>query len=150
MAPLSLPSLCPTMRALLAALLLATPVLAQSTPEEPPPAPPPVQAQAIDPSLVGTWELDETVDLGFLGRMDVEVQAMRCVFRADGTADVAMTVEQDQDTTATAKTFGFSTEDGTIVTDTDDQPVRYQILEDGRLEIRDPMGLVVRLAPVTE
>ena len=137
------------MRAVLVALLLAAPALAQSTPDEPP-APPLAQAQAVDPGLVGTWALDETVGLGFLGRMGVEVEAMRCAFRADGTADVTMTVEQDQETMETAKTFAFSTQDGAIVTDADDQPVRYQILEDGRLELRDPMGLVVRLAPVAE
>ena len=136
------------MRALVLALAVAAlPAAAQSTPAAPEAAPPAadsVEVALFDPLLVGEWTLDEVAEGGFLARMNAEVEAMTCDFDADGTATVAMTVLQDQETTETSSAFDYETEAGQILSDTDD-PVRYRILEDGRLELSDSLGLVLRL-----
>ena len=136
------------MRALLVALALSAPALAQSTSDEPAAPPAVAEAASGDGAVVGTWALDETDALGYLGELGVEIEAMTCAFRADGTADVAMTVTQDQETSASARTFTFATVDGRIVADND--VMRYEVLEDGRLRMSDARGLVLVFERVGE
>ena len=122
------------MRALVFALaLVAAPALAQSTPD----------AAAVDPALVGTWTLEDVEDAGSLGAMGAEIEAMTCRFEADGRGHVEMTLVQDQDVIQRSREFTFDTEGGQIVTDDDDQPAAYRILDDGRMELRHPMGLTL-------
>lgn len=133
------------MRTLLASallLVLASPVAAQSTPEA---VPADTLAEApVDPRVVGEWTLNEVAEAGTLGRMGAEVRAMRCAFAADGTATVSMTLLQDEDRIERSTSFAFETEDGQIVPEAE-RPVGYRVLADGRLELADPTGLVVRL-----
>lgn len=133
----------------LAAAVLALPAAAQSDPEPAaPPAPADTAAVAaaddVDAGLVGEWELEEVVEAGRLGEMDVEVEGMTCAFRAEGTARVEMEMVQDLDPLSHERTFAFDTEDGQILVEGDD-PVAYRLLADGRLEMRTTDGLVVRL-----
>jgi hypothetical protein len=130
------------MRTLLLAAVLAVPAAAQSDPE--PTAPPVTEAQSVDAALVGEWTLEEVVETGRLGEMDVEVEDMTCAFRAEGTARVEMEMVQDLDPLSHERTFSFDTEDGQILVEGDD-PVGYRFLTDGRLEMTTTDGLVVRM-----
>ena len=126
--------------ALTAVAVLAGPVFAQSD-AEPAPLPEPV---ALDADLVGEWTLEEVAEAGRLGDLGVAVEAMTCAFSAEGTATVEMEMVQDLDPMSMERTFPYDTEDGRIMVE-GDEPVRYQILEDGRLEMATVDGLVVRL-----
>lgn len=135
---------------LLLALLLATPVLAQTSA----PAATPVagltqtEAVTIDSTLIGSWTLDEVTDPGVLGRFGVDVQSMTATFSEDGQAEIAMTAVQDGETLFRNRTFSFSTEDGQILEEGGD-PVVYMFLEDGALELIDGQMVIrfVRAAP---
>lgn len=130
----------------LAAALLAVPAFAQSTAETP--VMPPVAAASevpdVDPVLIGEWQLDEVVEAGQLGELDVTVEGMTCDFDADGSAEVEMEMVQDLDPIRQARAFSFDTEGGRIVVP-DDEDVTYRVLGDGRLELATEGGLVVRL-----
>ncbi len=133
----------------LAAAVLALPAAAQSDPEPAaPPAPTDTAAVAaaddVDAGLVGEWELEEVVEAGRLGEMDVEVAGRTSAFRAEGTARGEMEMVQDLAPLSHERTFAFDTEDGQILVEGDD-PVAYRLLADGRLEMRTTDGLVVRL-----
>ncbi len=125
----------------LLALILATPALAQSSVEEAPPVEVEQQA-AVDSLLVGEWELDELTAPGMLAAYGFDVQAMTCVFSAEGEAVISMAAVQDGDSISRARTFTFRTEGGEILED-GDTPVAYRILDDGSLEITDD-GMVIR------
>jgi len=137
------------MRTLIASTLLialAVPASAQSTSEvaadtlaEASAAP-----SAVDPAVVGEWTLNEVADTGFLGRMGAQIRAMHCDFSAEGEATVTMTLFQDEDRIERSRSFEYETEDGQIVS-TDDRPVGYRVLSDGRLELSDATGLVILL-----
>ena len=137
--------------ALTAVAVLAGPVFAQSD-AEPAPLPefvaPPVTdvtvPDTLDADLVGEWTLEEVAEAGRLGDLGVAVEAMTCAFSAEGTATVEMEMVQDLDPMSMERTFPYDTEDGRIMVE-GDEPVRYQILEDGRLEMATVDGLVVRL-----
>ena len=88
--------------------------------------------------------LEEVAEAGRLGDLGVAVEAMTCAFSAEGTATVEMEMVQDLDPMTMERTFPYDTEDGRIMVE-GDEPVRYQILEDGRLEMVTGDGLVVRL-----
>ncbi|MGB3543355.1 lipocalin family protein [Rubrivirga sp.] len=134
------------MRALVFALLVSAPVLAQASIEVVPDSLEAAPAvDLVDPLLVGTWTLDRVEDGGRIGEMGADVEAMTCVFDADGTGHVTMTLMQDLETIEREQTFDFETASGRIITDSDDQPVVYQIMEDGRLELRHPGGLVLHM-----
>lgn len=137
------------MRALALALLVAAPALAQSTAESEPLVAEPDIA-TVDPMLVGTWTLDDVDNAGTLDEMGADIEGMVCTFGSDGSADVAMTIVQDLDTIVRQRTFGYETTDGRIVSDEDDQPMAYRFLEDGRLEIRHPLGLTIHLSRAGE
>lgn len=132
----------------LTAAVLAVPAVAQSDPEPaPPPTTPPAtvaEAEDVDAALVGEWKLEEVVEAGRLGEMDVAVEEMTCMFRAEGTARVEMEMVQDLDPLSHERTFSFDTEEGKIMVEGDD-PVGYRFLSDGRLEMTTTDGLVVRL-----
>ncbi len=81
---------------------------------------------------------------GQLGELGVDVEAMVCSFGAEGTASVQMEMVQDLEPLSMERTFDYDTEDGRIVVDGDD-PVAYEILEDGRLQMTTSDGMVVRL-----
>lgn len=129
------------MRALALFTVLALPVAAQSSPEAATAATDTtalaVEAPAqVDSALVGAWTLDEVVEAGVLAEFGVEVQAMTCVFSADGQAEISMTAVQDGETLFRDRSFAFSTDDGTIVED-DGDAVPYRLLEDGSMELAD-------------
>ncbi|WP_420455077.1 hypothetical protein [Rubrivirga sp.] len=141
----------------LAAALLTVPALAQSDPAPlPEPTAPPVTDVAAEPAaeveskagvdsvLIGAWTLAEVAEGGRLGELGVEVENMTCAFDAAGTAHVQMEMVQDLEPLSHERTFAFETEDGQILVE-DDDPVRYQILDDGRLQITTADGLVVRM-----
>ncbi len=143
----------------LVAALLAVPALAQSD-SEPAPLPEPTDLPVtdvatepavdvaleaeVDTALVGAWTLEEVAEAGRLGELGVKVEEMTCAFDAAGTAHVEMEMVQDLEPLSHERTFTFDTEDGQILVE-DDDPVRYQILDDGRLQITTADGLVVRL-----
>ena len=139
------------LRALALVLALSTSAFAQATLEAPADT---LEAEPVvdlvDPLLVGIWTLDAVESHGEIGAMGADVEAMRCVFEADGQGHVTMTLMQDLDTIEREREFEFETEAGRIVTDSDDQPVVYQILEDGRLELRHPGGLTLHLERASE
>lgn len=132
----------------LAAVVLAAPAVAQSDPEPAEPIASPILdvtvTSEVDAALVGAWTLEEVAQEGRLGELGVEVEDMRCAFDAQGTATVAMEMVQDLDPLSMERTFEYETEDGLIVVEGDD-PVQYQILEDGRLQMTTANGLVVRM-----
>lgn len=140
------------MRALaLAAVVLATPAFAQADAETDGPAEvatSPVLdvlvTSEVDAALIGAWTLEEVAEEGHLGEMGVEVEAMHCAFGPEGTATVEMAMVQDLDPLRMERTFTYDTEEGQIVVEGDD-PVEYEILADGRLEMTTAQGLVVRL-----
>ena len=135
----------------LAAVVLAVPAVAQSDVAPAPPTEPvasPVLDVAVtsevDAALVGAWTLEEVAEVGRLGDLGVEVEDMTCAFSAEGTATVEMEMVQDLDPLTRERTFEYDTEGGLIVVEGDD-PVQYQILEDGRLQMTTTDGLVVRM-----
>ena len=132
------------MRALVLALLAAAvPAAAQASADAPPPLV--VTAEApVDSALVGEWTLESVVEAGHLGDYGVDLQAMTCVFSADGQARVSMMAVQDGETMSRQRTFDFEAEDGTLTEDTGDE-VQYRVLEDGQLEIQDG-EMIIRLA----
>ena len=146
------PSSLPPMRTLALALVaLATPAFAQAGPVV---GPDTVQAAdpAVDPALVGEWTLARVVEPGALGDYGVEIQAMTCLFSADGHARVSMAAVQDGDTMSRQREFEFETEaamDGPadvleIVEASGDRRVAYRLTDDGLLELTDD-GMVILL-----
>ena len=127
-----------------AAALVAVPAAAQSASEPTAPVADSVEVALVDPLVVGSWTLDEVEEGGFLGLMGAEIEAMTCDFAADGTARVAMTIVQDQETRETERTFDFETAGGEIVSEGDD-PVGYSVRDDGRLELSTGGGLALVL-----
>ena len=102
------------MRLLVLALAaLATPALAQSSVGAPTVQAAPV-APTVDPVLVGEWTLSAVVTGGTLDAYGVDVQAMTCVFTADGQARVSMRAVQDQEPMARQRAFAFQAADGTL------------------------------------
>ncbi len=143
-------SLCrppPAMIRLLAAaalVLAALPASAQGTAT----SPAAVQAADVDPSLIGDWALMKVEALGEMGRYGAEVRDMECAFTADGTAEVRLTVEQDDDVTDRTRSFQFSTDDGEI--ESEGMPgVAYQVFGGDLLVLRSDDGLVVHLRRVS-
>lgn len=132
--------------AVLAALVVAAPALAQANADA---APPVERAASVDPALVGEWTLIKVQEAGEIGRFGGEIEAMSCEFDADGSAEVELTVLQDRDLHTHDQTFEFDTEDGTIVR-SGAPPVQYQVLGKDLLVLRDSAGLVVQLVRVGE
>ena len=135
----------------LAVALLATPAFAQADHEVDAletlmvtPVLDEVVAPDVDADLIGAWTLEEVAEAGVLGDMGVDVEEMRCAFTPQGTATVEMGMVQDQDPLRMQRTFDYDTQNGLIVVE-DDEPVAYEILADGRLQMTTPQGLVVRL-----
>lgn len=125
--------------AALALTLAAAPAFAQAAPEPAPAAP-----TEIDARLVGVWTLMEVTDAGEMGRYGAQIDKMTCTFGADGEAEVAVSILQDQDRHQKEKSFQFETEGGQILAD-DAPPMSYQVIGGDLLELRDGTGLVLRL-----
>ena len=104
---------------------------------------PPVSA-AIDPALIGEWELLEVEELGAIDDFGAAVDEMNVEFSVDGGAHVMLEIEQDQDTMERERTFRFTTLDGRIVPD-QGAPVAYEILGQDDIRLTTPDGLVVHL-----
>lgn len=119
--------------AVAAALLTATPAFAQAT-----------ASADVDPALVGDWTLLTVVESGDLGRFGAEIEEMTCAFAADGSARVRLTVEQDDDRTASSRAFQFTTDDGQIEGD-EIATMRYEIWGGDLLVLRSADGLEVHL-----
>ncbi len=118
---------------------LATPALAQSSAR----APAVQAAPTVDPALVGEWTLSEVVDPGSLDDYGVDVQAVTCVFTADGQAEVSMTAEQDGDPMSRRRAFGFEAAGGTLTEEGGDV-VYYRVLAADELELVAD-GMVIHL-----
>ena len=131
------------MRALVLALLAAAvPAAAQASADAPPPLV--VTAEApVDSALVGEWTLESVVEAGHLGDYGVDLQAMTCVFSADGQARVSMMAVQDGETMSRQRSFDFEAEGGTLTEDNGDE-IQYRVLDDGQLELQDD-EVVIRL-----
>ena len=107
-------------RLLLAALFafVALPSVAQTaTAQRTADGPTTSPATAIDPWLVGRWELLEVEDEGAMAPFEATVEAMTCQFGADGEGSVGLTLDQDADTYTRERTFRFVAADGSLVTD---------------------------------
>ena len=131
--------------ALPAACLLVVPVGAKAQSRQSPGVPmsAPVSA-AIDPALVGEWELLEVERLGTIDDFGAAVDEMSVEFSVDGGAHVMLEIEQDRDTMARERTFRFTTLDGRIVPD-QGAPVAYEIIGQDDIRLLTPDGLVVHL-----
>lgn len=129
----------------LAVLALAVPAAAQTTTPALPAAPALTadSTVAVDPQIVGEWELDEVAEGGQLGELGVEIEDMSCDFDAAGVGRVEMEMVQDLDPIQTERTFEFETDGGLIVVP-DDDDVAYRLLSDGRLEMTTAGGTVLR------
>ena len=133
--------------ALPAACLLVVPVKAQTSQQSPGV---PISAPfstAIDPALVGQWELAGVERLGAIEDFGAVVDEMACEFGADGEAHVTLAVEQDRDTMDRERTFRFVTADSRIVAD-HGPAVAYEILAEDEIRLTTADGLVVRLQRV--
>lgn len=125
-----------------AVLLLAAPAFAQGAS-----TPPAVQVADVDPALVGDWSLMKVEALGEIGRYGAEIQDMECAFNADGTAEVRLAVEQDEDVTNRTRAFRFTTDDGQI--ESEGTPgMAYNVFGGDLLVLRSQDGLVVHLRRV--
>ncbi len=131
--------------ALPAACLLVVPMSAQAQSRQSPGVPmsAPVSA-AIDPALVGDWELLEVERLGTIDDFGAAVDEMNVEFSVDGGAHIMLEIEQDLDTMARERTFRFTTLDGRIVPD-QGAPVAYEIIGQDDIRLVTPDGLVVHL-----
>lgn len=131
--------------ALPAACLLVVPVGASAQARQSPGVPrsAPVSA-AIDPALIGDWELLEVERLGTIDDFGAAVDEMNVEFSVDGGAHVMLEIEQDRDTMASERTFRFTTLDGRIVPD-QGAPVGYEIIGQDDIRLMTPDGLVVHL-----
>ena len=129
-----------------AACLLVTPAKAQSSPAPRQSATTPSSgpAAAIDPMLVGNWELDRVERLGEIEDFGVAVDEMECEFGADGEAHVALEVVQDLDTHERDRAFHFVTTAGRIVADQGPE-VAYEVVSENELRLTTADGLVVML-----
>ncbi len=129
--------------AAVALVLAAVPASAQVTAS----GPPAVEAADVDPALLGDWTLMKVEALGEMGRYGAEIQDMECAFEADGTAEVRLSIEQDEDRTNRTRAFQFSTDDGRITSE--GMPgMAYQVLGGDLLVLRSADGLVVHLRRV--
>ena len=130
--------------ALPAACMLVVPAKAQTQQFSPGvPVSSPIST-AIDPSLVGQWELATVERLGAIEDFGATVDEMACEFSADGQAHVLLEVEQDQDTMERERTFQFATLEGRIVAD-QGPAVAYEILGADDIRLTTSDGLVVLL-----
>lgn len=126
-----------------AVLLLAAPTFAQAAS-----TPPSIQVADVDPALVGDWSLMKVEALGEMARYGAEIQAMECAFNADGTAEVRLAVEQDEDVTSRTRAFRFTTDDGWI--ESEGAPgMAYDVFGGDLLVLRSQDGLVVHLRRVS-
>lgn len=126
--------------AVLAALLAAPAAFAQATASE---------AADVDPAIVGDWTLMKVEALGEMGRYGADVQEMWCSFDADGTGEVRLSFEQDQDVMDRARTFQFTTDGGKIES-TGAPEISYQVYGGDLLVLRMESGLVVQLRRIGE
>lgn len=133
---------------LLAALLAALPASAQAARDSAPERPAVERTEAaVDPDLVGEWRLLQVEEPGEIGAFGGEVKGMNCDFEADGSAQVRLEVMQDLELQEHAEAFPFETEGGAIVRP-GAPPVRYEVLGEDLLVLRDASGLVVHLVRV--
>ena len=128
-----------------AALILAyVPASAQGTTTAPV-----VAAPDVDPSLIGDWTLMRVEALGEMGRYGAEIRNMECAFTAEGTAEVRLTIEQDEDVSNRTRSFQFSTDGGEI--EGEGMPgVAYKVFGGDLLVLRSTDGLVVHLRRVSQ
>lgn len=104
----------------------------------------PAPAPAIDPALVGQWELAEVESADALGMQDATVEKLACRFGADGEATVEMVVEQDGEQFSRSRSFRFSAADGQVLVDGVVLGV-YEALDGGEIRLALPDGFVARL-----
>lgn len=130
--------------ALPAACLLVVPARAQTAQQSPGVPVSSPFSTAIDPALVGQWELADVERLGAIEDFGAVVDEMNCEFGADGEAHVTLAVEQDRDTMDRERTFRFVTADSRIVAD-QGPAVAYEILAEDEIRLTTADGLVVRL-----
>lgn len=127
------------MRLLVLALLAAaSPALAQSDADT---APAEAASAAADPApvdsaLVGEWRLESVVEGGEMEDYGVDLQAMTCVFSAEGRARVSMMAVQDGETMSRQRVFRFDAAGGTLTKESGVE-IEYRLLGDRRLEIQD-------------
>ncbi|MDT0631749.1 hypothetical protein RQM47_05490 [Rubrivirga sp. S365] len=134
--------------ALLALFLTALPASAQAARDSDSERPATERTEAtVDPNLVGEWRLLQVEEAGEIGTFGGEIKGMDCDFEAGGSAHVRLEVMQDLDLQEHAEAFPFETEGGAIVRP-GAPPVRYEVLGEDLLVLRDPTGLVVHLVRV--
>lgn len=137
----------PTMaRLLLVALLafVALPVTAQTVAAQQAASGASTQpATAIDPALVGQWELVEVEAEGRMAPFEATVETMTCHFGADGEASVGLTLDQDADTYTRERTFRFVAADGTLLAD-GQNPATYEVLEGDEMRLTMADGFAAR------
>ncbi len=130
--------------ALPAACLLVVPAKAQAPRQAPGVPAARIAGAAIDPALVGEWELANVERLGTIEDFGAAVDEMSCEFGADGSAHVMLEIEQDQDTMTRDRTFRFVTLDGRIVAD-QGPAVSYEVIAENEIRLTTTDGLVVHL-----
>ncbi len=130
--------------ALPAACLLVVPAKAQAPKQSPGVPASRIVGAAIDPALVGEWELATVERLGTIEDFGAAVDEMACEFGADGEAHVMLEIEQDQDTMSRERTFRFVTLDGRIVAD-QGPAVAYEVVAENEIRLTTSDGLVVHL-----
>ena len=126
------------------AALLALPSVAQTAAAQHAGSAPTTAAPAIDPALVGRWELVEVEDHGALDEFDATVDEMACQFGADGSASVGMTLEQDADTYTRERTFRFVAGGGRILAEGADG-ASYEMVGPDEVRLTMADGFVARL-----
>ena len=100
-------------------------------------------ASAIDPALVGAWELVVVEAEGQMAPFEATVEDMTCEFGADGEASVGLTLDQDADTYTRERTFRFVAADGTIVADGDDR-ASYEVFGADEMRLTMADGFTAR------
>ena len=132
--------------ALPAACLLVVPAKAQTQNARQSPGVPISSpfSTAIDPALVGQWELSNVERLGEIEDFGAVVDEMACEFSVDGEAHVTLAVEQDRDTIDRERSFRFVTAESRIVAD-HGPAVAYEILAEDEIRLTTADGLVVRM-----
>lgn len=126
------------------AALVVFPAAAQSVPAQHAGDPTTAAVAAVDPAVVGQWEMVEVESEGALNQLATDVEAMACQFGADGEATASMTVTQDADTYTRERVFRFATVDGRIDAE-GEADARYEVVGGDELRLTMPDGFTVRL-----
>ncbi len=126
------------------AALVALPVAAQSVSAHHGGNPSTAAAAAVDPAVVGQWEMIEVESEGVLTALETDVEEMTCHFGADGEAMASMTVTQDAETYTRERAFRFVTTDGRIDAE-GDADARYEVVGTDELRLTMADGFAVRL-----